>query len=168
MKYTSQIFLVLAVVLAGLGSPAVSNSLDPSPWDIQVTPRPSFYPEKNSREVSVHYTKISKVSLYTKPFCSECDNAKNYLKDKGVVFEEVDSLLTLTGVMSITLSSERPPIAIIDYDDGTRRRVSGFDKAIYDTVLGSYRSGGATSDFDISGSNREHSRPIGDTSFDIR
>ena len=117
--------------------------------------------------------KISKVTVYTKPFCGECDQAKEYLNAKGVKFEEVDSLLTLTGVMSITLSSERPPIAIIDYNDGTRRRVSGFDKDIYDTVLGAYRSGSAVSDFDISGGKPDvidSSRDSNQTadSFDFR
>jgi hypothetical protein len=140
-----------------------------SAWDIQVSPEPSFYPSKrDKREVSVHYSKISKVSIFVKPFCTECEEAVGYLKDKRVPFEEVNSLVTLTGIASLTLSSERPPITIIDYSDGSRRRIIGFDRAIFDTVLGEYRSNQDSfaigSDFDttdsVSGNNSD--------SFDLR
>jgi hypothetical protein len=157
--------LLLLLIISNADVSIAQNSA----WDIQVSPKPSFFPNNRSRrEVSVHYSKVSKVSIFVKPFCTECEEAIGYFRERTIPYEQVDSLVTLTGIASLTLSSERPPITIIDYSDGTRRRIVGFDKAIFDTVLGEYRSNQDSfamgSDFDT---NNKGSQNASD-SFDLR
>lgn len=137
---------------------------EPSPWDIQVSPRPAFYPNDSKKRVSVSYGKLSKVTVYTKPLCAACDELKDYLKDKDIKFEEQNSLLSFSGAAGIILSTERPPITILDYSDGTTRRIVGFDQALLDGLLGEYR--GDSFAIDEPRSNSKNTRP--DDSFDLR
>jgi len=140
------------------------HAWEPSPWDIQVSPRPAFYPQDAKKKVSVSYGKLSKVTVYTKPLCVPCDELKDYLKNKNIKFEETNSLLTLSGAAGIVLSSERPPITTLDYSDGTTRRIVGFDEALLDSLLGEYR--GDSFSLDEPKNNSINSRA--NDSFDLR
>jgi len=39
-------------------------------------------------------TSVSKIEIYTTPFCPFCARAKKLLKSKGVAFEEIDVMMS--------------------------------------------------------------------------
>lgn len=159
-----QLYKILLVV--GIFFPVSSHikAWEPSPWDIEVAPRPAFYPQNDRKRVSISFGKLSKVTIYTKPLCVACDQLKDYLKARNIKFEEANSLLSLSGAAGIILSSERPPITILDYSDGTTRRIVGFDEEILDGLLGEHRGDSFALDEPQNGSKSPPSKD----SFDLR
>jgi len=76
---------------------------------------------------------MAKIIIFSTPLCPFCQVLKNYLKEKGFVFEEVDvskdeekrkELIEKTGKLSL-------PVTEID-----GQLVSGFDKKKIDQMLG--------------------------------
>ena len=76
---------------------------------------------------------MAKIIIFSTPLCPFCYVLKNYLKEKGFVFEEVDvskdeekrkELIEKTGKLSL-------PVTEID-----GQLVSGFDKKKIDQMLG--------------------------------
>ncbi len=74
-----------------------------------------------------------KVIIFTTPTCSWCRAAKQYLRQKGIRFKEIDvsrdqraaqDMLRRTGQMGV-------PVLLID-----NRPVVGFDRAKIDRLLG--------------------------------
>lgn len=73
------------------------------------------------------------IKVYSTPTCPYCIKAKNYLKEKGVAFENIDvasdegglrEMMDLTGQMGV-------PVIVIDGGP-----IVGFDKAKIDAKLG--------------------------------
>lgn len=170
LGHSLQILLgIFIIVVTLLGTTVLA--LPPAPWEVEVIPPPpSPYPRKSvrSREVTVELINVSKVIVYVKSWCSECEEVTRYLTDRRVKFEKAYIFSTLTSLPGTILSSERPPVTVIDYTDGTRRRIVGFDEAIFDTLFGSYGAekpnSFGLSEFDIRGS--EKGNPT--DSFDLR
>jgi len=142
-----------------------------APWEtVVVVPKSQKTPTR-SKDVKVEYSKIEKVTVYIKSFCSDCNKVTDFLKDRGVKFEKQYGLLTLSGVPGIVLSREKPPITIIEYTDGTKRKLVGFDAAVLNTFF-TGASGDASfpkddfsiSDFDLRGTKENKPQD----SFDLR
>lgn len=163
--WSSQVGFLL--ILAALHCPLV-YALPPAPWEVEVIPPPTPRKSIKSREVTVELINVSKVVVYVKSWCSECEEVTRYLTDRGVKYEKVYIFATLTGLQGTILSSERPPVTVIDYTDGTRRRIVGYDEAIFDTLFGSHgaekHNSFGLSEFDLRGSEKD--KPT--DSFDLR
>ena len=80
---------------------------------------------------------MANVKIYTTATCAYCYMEKEYLKSKGIEFEEivvdtqekVDELQKSCGNLGV-------PCTHIVKDDGTDERILGFDKARLDAALG--------------------------------
>ena len=73
---------------------------------------------------------MSKVKIYSTPACPYCKQEKEYLKEKGVEFEDIDvasdsakaeEMVEKTGQMGV-------PVTIITTDEGKEEKVIGFDQ----------------------------------------
>jgi glutaredoxin 3 len=81
---------------------------------------------------------MSQVKVYSTTTCPYCHLEKDYLKSKGIDFEDIlvdqdpaqiDSLVDACGSMGV-------PCTHIIKDDGTEENILGFDKARIDAALG--------------------------------
>ena len=80
---------------------------------------------------------MAQVKIFTTATCAYCFMEKEYLKSKGIEFEElvvdsqekVDELLKSCGNLGV-------PCTHITKDDGTDVKILGFDKAKLDAALG--------------------------------
>ena len=147
---------------------AADSGQDPPPWeDVEVIPNTSQRPVK-SKEVTIENINVTRVVLYVKSFCSECAAANKYLIEHSVKFEKQYVLTTLTGLPGILLSGEKPPIVVIEYSDGSKKRIVGFDEQVYQNFFTPLASGNpdsfGLSDFDIRGSEADKEKD----SFDLR
>ncbi|AWZ48075.1 glutaredoxin family protein [Hathewaya limosa] len=74
---------------------------------------------------------MSKVIVFTSDTCPHCITAKNYLKEKGIEFEERNVKETENRKKLISMGFMGVPVILIDDE-----AVSGFDQNKIDSLLG--------------------------------
>ncbi|MBI3619683.1 NrdH-redoxin [Candidatus Roizmanbacteria bacterium] len=81
---------------------------------------------------------MAKIKIYTTTTCPYCHQLKEYLKEKGMNFEEVvlnnhpdqvQTAIDICGSMGV-------PCIHITKDDGTEAKILGFDKEQVNLALG--------------------------------
>lgn len=80
-----------------------------------------------------------KVIIYSTTTCPYCKMAKDYLSERGIVFEEklVDQDETARQEMaSVSGGFLGVPFLVIEKDDGVKETIIGFDKGKIGAVLG--------------------------------
>jgi glutaredoxin-like YruB-family protein len=76
---------------------------------------------------------MPKVKIYTTPVCPFCNLAKQYLKEKGIEFEEIDVSKDEKAAMEMIEKSGQMGVPVIEIDG---KIVIGFDKERIDELLG--------------------------------
>jgi len=76
---------------------------------------------------------MPKVKIYTTPTCPFCFLAKEYLKEKGIEFEEIDVSKNEAAAMEMIQKSGQMGVPVIEIDG---QIVVGFDKEKIDELLG--------------------------------
>jgi len=81
---------------------------------------------------------MAKVKIYSTKTCDYCHMEKEYLKSKGVEFEEVllDENPDQISKSMDTCGSMAVPCTHIIKDDGTEEKILGFDRPRLDAALG--------------------------------
>ena len=81
---------------------------------------------------------MAKIKIFSTRTCPYCHMLKEYLKSKGVTYEEVLIDTDLEGAKQSfdTCGSMAVPCTHIELDDGTEVRVLGFDRPKIDQALG--------------------------------
>lgn len=72
------------------------------------------------------------VKVYTTNTCPWCDKAKNYLKSKGIEFQELNVQDDMAAREEMVKKSKQMGVPVLDVN-GTV--IIGFDKAAIDTAL---------------------------------
>jgi glutaredoxin-like YruB-family protein len=75
---------------------------------------------------------MPKVKIYTTPVCPFCNLAKQYLKEKGIEFEEIDVSKDEKAAMEMIQKSGQMGVPVIEIDG---KIVIGFDKEKIDKLL---------------------------------
>jgi len=75
---------------------------------------------------------MPKVKIYTTPTCPFCFLAKEYLKEKGIEFEEIDVSKNEAAAMEMIQKSGQMGVPVIEIDG---QIVVGFDKEKIDELL---------------------------------
>jgi len=73
-----------------------------------------------------------KVSIYTTPTCPYCKQAKDYFKEKGIDFEEIDVATDAAKAQEMIEKSGQMGVPVLDIGG---RIIVGFDKAEIDKEL---------------------------------
>ena len=81
---------------------------------------------------------MAKIIIYSTKTCPYCHLEKEYLKSKGIEFEEVllDEHPEQIQKSVDTCGSNGVPCTHITKDDGSEEKILGFDKARIDAALG--------------------------------
>ena len=77
--------------------------------------------------------KKHRVIMFTTPTCSHCNNAKRYLRSKGIRFRDVDVSRDQAAARDMVRRSGQQGVPVIDING---RIVVGFNKAEVDRLLG--------------------------------
>jgi glutaredoxin-like YruB-family protein len=75
---------------------------------------------------------MPKIKIYTTPTCPFCQLAKQYFKEKGFEFEEVDVSRDEAAAMEMIQKSGQMGVPVIEIDG---KIVIGFDKERIDELL---------------------------------
>jgi glutaredoxin-like YruB-family protein len=75
---------------------------------------------------------MPKVKIYTTPACPFCNLAKQYLKEKGIEFEEIDVSKNEKAANEMIQKSGQMGVPVIEIDG---QIVVGFDKEKIDQLL---------------------------------
>jgi len=75
---------------------------------------------------------MKKVKIYTAPGCPFCVLAKEYLKEKGVEFEEIDVSKNERGIKEVIEKTGQLGVPVLEIDSEI---VIGFDKEKIDQIL---------------------------------
>jgi glutaredoxin-like YruB-family protein len=75
---------------------------------------------------------MKKVKIYTTPACPFCVMAKEYLKEKGIEFEEIDVSKNEKAAKEMIEKSGQMGVPVIEIDE---QIVVGFDKEKIDELL---------------------------------
>ena len=76
---------------------------------------------------------MSKVIIYTTPYCTYCKMAKEYFKSKGIEYEEHDVMADVAKREEMVKKSGQLGVPVIDIDG---KIVMGFDKPKINEYLG--------------------------------
>lgn len=72
------------------------------------------------------------VTVYSTNTCPWCTKAKDYLKNKGVDFKEVNVGIDRAGAMEMVKKSGQQGVPVIDIDGNI---IIGFDQARIDSLI---------------------------------
>lgn len=72
------------------------------------------------------------VKVYSTDTCPWCTKAKEYLRSKGVDFEEVNVAVDRIGAMEMVRKSRQSGVPVIEINDNI---IVGFDQARIDRLL---------------------------------
>lgn len=72
------------------------------------------------------------VKVYTTNTCPWCDKAKNYLKSKGIAFEELNVQDDMVAREEMVKKSKQMGVPVLDVNGSI---IIGFDKTAIDTAL---------------------------------
>ena len=70
--------------------------------------------------------------VYTTNTCPWCDKAKNYLKSKGIAFEELNVQDVMVAREEMVKKSKQMGVPVLDVNGSI---IIGFDKTAIDTAL---------------------------------
>ncbi len=84
--------------------------------------------------VAVDVKKQQRVVLFTTPTCSWCRRAKQYFRQQGVRFKEVDVSRDVRAAKDMQRMSGQMGVPVILI--GSNRPIVGFDKGTIDRLLG--------------------------------
>lgn len=73
-----------------------------------------------------------KVIIYSTPTCPYCVYAKNFFKEKGVSFEDVDVSKDLTQAMEMVKKSGQMGVPVIDIGG---KIIVGFQPAVFEELI---------------------------------
>ncbi len=59
---------------------------------------------------------MEKITIYSTPTCRYCDLAKDYLKDNGVTFEEVNVAANREAAQEMVAKSGQMGVPVIDFN----------------------------------------------------
>lgn len=76
---------------------------------------------------------MAQVKIYTTPTCAYCKAAKEYFKEKGVQYEEIDLAKNPDKVQELIQISGQMSVPIITVDG---KVIVGFNKGAIDSALG--------------------------------
>ena len=76
---------------------------------------------------------MSTVKIYSTPTCPYCIRVKKYLKDKGVLFENIDVSTDQKGLQEMIAVSGQMGVPVVWIDGEV---IVGFDQAKINTRLG--------------------------------
>lgn len=107
--------------------------MPPAPWeDVQVGA--ALRKRESSKEVAVEYSHITKVILYRKTYCRDCEKVEELLAERGVDYEKRSINDTLGGWLQGTLGIISAPTTVFVYSNGSTRKVQGYDREILMTL----------------------------------
>lgn len=75
---------------------------------------------------------MPKIKIYTTPSCPFCQMAKQYLREKGFLFEEVDVSRDEEAAREMIEKSQQMGVPVIEIDG---KIIVGFDKERIDEIL---------------------------------
>lgn len=75
--------------------------------------------------LAAHYNKMAKIRVFTTPICPYCVTLKNFLKEKGVDFEEIDVSSDEKAAEEMISKSNQMGVPVVEIDD---QIIVGFDK----------------------------------------
>jgi glutaredoxin 3 len=84
--------------------------------------------KKNDRQ-----KKQKRVIIFTTPTCSHCNHAKQYFRERGIRFRDVDVSRDQTAARDMVRRSGQQGVPVIDVGG---RIVVGFNRAKVDRLLG--------------------------------
>ena len=73
------------------------------------------------------------ITVYSADTCPWCVKAKDYLRDKGVEFREVNIAVDRAGAIEMVEKSGQQGVPVIEIDDNI---IIGFDQARIDSLIG--------------------------------
>jgi glutaredoxin 3 len=76
---------------------------------------------------------MAKVTIYTTPTCSYCKQTKEYFKEKGVEYSEIDVAADAKAAEEMIKKSGQMGVPVIEIDG---EMVVGFDKKKFTELLG--------------------------------
>ena len=76
---------------------------------------------------------MAKVTIYSTPYCSYCNMAKEYFKSKGVVYQEYDVFKDEAKRNEMVSKTGQLGVPVIDIDG---KIIIGFDKPKINQYLG--------------------------------
>lgn len=78
------------------------------------------------------------IKIYSTPMCPYCHMLKDYLKGKGIQFEDINVATDEAAAEEMVKKSGQMgvPVSIIAKDDSTEEVIVGFDKARLNQILG--------------------------------
>ncbi|MFO0920400.1 MAG: glutaredoxin family protein [Candidatus Saccharimonadales bacterium] len=76
---------------------------------------------------------MKEVIIYTTPTCGFCHMAKNWMKEKGIKFKEVDVSTDINAAKEMVEKSGQMGVPVIDVDGDI---TIGFDRPKLETILG--------------------------------
>ena len=76
---------------------------------------------------------MAKVKVYSTPTCPYCHMAKNYLKDMGIEFEDIDVSVNQAAAQNMIARSGQMGVPVIEIDG---QIIVGFDKPKIAQALG--------------------------------
>lgn len=75
---------------------------------------------------------MKEVIIYTTPTCGFCHMAKNWMKEKGIKFKEVDVSTDINAAKEMVEKSGQMGVPVIDVDGDI---TVGFDRPKLETIL---------------------------------
>ncbi len=76
---------------------------------------------------------MKEVIIYTTPTCGFCHMAKNWMKEKGIKFNEIDVSTDINAAKEMVEKSGQMGVPVIDVDGDI---TIGFDRPKLETILG--------------------------------
>lgn len=76
---------------------------------------------------------MKEVIIYTTPTCGFCHMAKNWMKEKGIKFNEIDVSADINAAKEMVEKSGQMGVPVIDVDGDI---TIGFDRPKLETILG--------------------------------
>ena len=78
------------------------------------------------------------IKIYSTPVCPYCNMLKDYLKEKGFEYEDINVVADQAAGEEMVKKSGQMgvPVSIITTDDGKEEIIVGFDKAKVNEALG--------------------------------
>lgn len=76
---------------------------------------------------------MAKVKVYSTPTCPYCHMAKNYLKERGIEFEDIDVSVDQRAAQEMIRKSGQMGVPVIEIDE---QIIVGFDKPKINQALG--------------------------------
>ena len=77
-----------------------------------------------------------KIKIYSTPICHFCDMVKQYMKDKGFEFTDIDVSLDEKALYEMQAKTGQLGVPVIEIEkNGEKKLIIGFDKVNIDEIL---------------------------------